>query len=256
MKKIFFILCIFFFSVIILKAQNELYQKKEYIFKNDTLRYRILYPENYDSSKSYPLVLFLHGSGERGNDNEKQLIHGSSLFTNPENRTKFPAIVVFPQCPENQYWAPVGSHANGFSYVNTKKPTEPMQMVIRLIKELKKNEAVDKKRIYVSGLSMGGMGTYDLICRYPKTFAAAIPICGGVSLDRLKKVKRMPIRIYHGSADNVVSPEHSQNAYTELKANGSQTVELIVFPGVEHNSWDDAFAQPDFLGWMFSKKLK
>jgi len=106
-----------------------------------------------------------------------------------------------------------------------------MQMVIRLIKELKKNEAVDKKRIYVSGLSMGGMGTYDLICRYPKTFAAAIPICGGVSLDRLKKVKRMPIRIYHGSADDVVSPEHSRNAYTELKANGSQTVELIIFRG-------------------------
>lgn len=256
MKKLFFISCILFFSVMILRAQNELYQKKEYIFKNDTLRYRILYPENYDSSKSYPLVLFLHGSGERGNDNEKQLVHGSSLFANPENRTKFPAIVVFPQCPENQYWAPINSRNDGFSYVNTKKPTEPMQMVIRLIKELKKNEAVDKKRIYVSGLSMGGMGTYDLICRYPKTFAAAIPICGGVSLDRLKKVKRMPIRIYHGSADDVVSPEHSRNAYTELKANGSQTVELIIFPGVRHNSWDNAFAQPDFLSWMFSKKLK
>jgi len=213
------------------KSSKWTLSEKGIHFKNDTLRYRILYPENYDSSKSYPLVLFLHGSGERGNDNEKQLVHGSSLFANPENRTKFPAIVVFPQCPENQYWAPINSRNDGFSYVNTKKPTEPMQMVIRLIKELKKNEAVDKKRIYVSGLSMGGMGTYDLICRYPKTFAAAIPICGGVSLDRLKKVKRMPIRIYHGSADDVVSPEHSRNAYNGIESKRIANSWINYFPG-------------------------
>ncbi len=237
-----------------LNSQNELYLKKEYIFKNDTLPYRILFPENYDKSTSYPLVLFLHGSGERGNDNESQLVHGSSLFANPANRSKFPAIVLFPQCPVNGYWAPINDNEKGFSYVNSKKPTEPMQMVIRLVRDIMKNESVDYKRMYVTGLSMGGMGTYDLVCRYPQMFAAAVPICGGVSLERLKKIKKLPLRIYHGEADNVVSPEHSRSAYNKLRTLGSQNVELIMFPGVEHDSWNSAFNQEDFLSWIFSNK--
>ena len=248
---------ILFFILIVssgVSAQNELYQKKVFIFRNDTLPYRILFPENYDKSKSYPLVLFLHGAGERGHDNESQLIHGSSLFTNPENRAKFPAIVIYPQCPKNGYWAPIESREKGFSYVNSKKPTEPMQMVIRLVKVIQKEEAVDSKRMYVSGLSMGGMGTFDIICRHPRMFAAAVPICGGVSLERLRKIKKLPVRIFHGDADEVVSPEHSRNAYIELKALGSQNVELKIFPGIGHDSWNSAFKQEDFLSWIFSNK--
>jgi predicted peptidase len=243
------------FSILsIIEAQNSQFEKKLYQFEDKTMPYRILYPENYNRNESYPLVVFLHGAGERGDNNESQLIHGSKLFTDPENRHKFPAIVLYPQCPKNEYWAPIKTKENGFSYVNTKKPTEPMQVLIRLIDEVRKNESVDKKRIYVAGLSMGGMGTYDLICRYPKKFAAAIVICGGVSSERLKKVAKMPIRIYHGSDDQVVSQEHAKNAYIELKANGAQDVELFIFPGVNHNSWDVAFEQADFLEWMFSKK--
>lgn len=252
MKKLFFLMvsCLIFIS---LSAQNELFLKKEFIYKGDMLPYRILFPENYDKTKFYPLVLFLHGAGERGKDNEKQLVHGSSLFTDPQNRENFPAIVVFPQCPENDFWAPVHREGKDFVFLNTKKPTPSMQLVIRLLNKIIKEEAVDKNRIYVLGLSMGGMGTFDLICRQPKKFAAAIPICGGVSLERLKKVRHMPIRIYHGGSDDVVSPEHSRNAFIELKANGSQKVEYIEFPGVGHNSWDYAFAQPDFLSWLFKQ---
>ncbi len=252
MKKLFFLMvsCLIFIS---LSAQNELFLKKEFIYKGDTLPYRILFPENYDKTKSYPLVLFLHGAGERGKDNEKQLVHGSSLFTDPQNRENYPAIVVFPQCPENDFWAPVHQEGKDFVFLNTKKPTPSMQLVIRLLNKITKEEAVDKNRIYVLGLSMGGMGTFDLICRQPKKFAAAIPICGGVSLERLKKVRHMPIRIYHGGSDDVVSPEHSRNAFIELKANGSQKVEYIEFPGVGHNSWKNAFAQPDFLSWLFKQ---
>jgi len=107
MKKFFSLLCFFLFFSMLSQAQNELFLKKEFIYEGDTLPYRILYPENYNKSASYPLVLFLHGAGERGNDNEKQLVHGASLFTDPQNRQKFPAIVVFPQCPENGFWAPI-----------------------------------------------------------------------------------------------------------------------------------------------------
>lgn len=256
MKKRFFFVLVVFLVISSVKSQNDLYLKKQFIYKGDTLPYRIMYPENFNNTEKYPLVIFLHGSGERGNDNESQLKWGSELFTKVQNRKDFPVIVIFPQCPAKGYWAPIKSRQDGFSYVNSKHSTEPMQLVIRLINELKKSKIADKKRIYVMGISMGGMGTYDLICRNPKSFAAAIPICGGVSLKRLKKVRKMPIRIYHGADDNIVSPEHSRNAYIELKANGAQNVEITIFPGVNHNSWTQTFEVEDLLSWLFSNKLK
>ena len=239
-----------------LNAQKELYLKKQLIHKTDTLPYRILYPENYDKTQKYPLFLFLHGAGERGNDNERQLVHGSGLFTDSLNRKLYPAIVIFPQCAENGYWAPISTREGGFDYTDAKKATPQMLMVIRLLNHIQKTESIDKNRIYVGGLSMGGMGTFDLICRKPNLFAAAVPICGGVEVTRLKKATKIPIRMYHGGADNVVSPEHSRNAYIELKARGAQDVELFIFPGVGHNSWTNAFEQNDFLSWIFSQKKK
>lgn len=234
-------------------SQNELFEKRVFTHKKQTLPYRVLFPENYDKTQSYPLVIFLHGAGERGNDNEKQLTHGASLFTDELNRVDFPAIVLFPQCPENEFWAPV-SRENGFQFLDTKKPTPSGELVKRLIDQYMKKESVDKDRVYVLGLSMGAMGTFDLICRYPKMFAAAIPICGGVELSRLKKISHMPIRMYHGGADEVVSPENSRNAYIELKAEGSDLVEYYEYVGVGHDSWSLAFDEPDFLDWLFSHK--
>jgi len=145
------------FGISALTAQNEMFLKKEFIYQSDTLRYRILFPDNYDTNKSYPLVVFLHGSGERGSDNEKQLKHGAALFTSKENRAMYPSIVLFPQCQEKAYWAPIVTREKGFDYPLNCKATEPMQLLIRLIAEIKKDEAVDKNRIYVLGLSMGGM---------------------------------------------------------------------------------------------------
>ncbi len=112
---------------------------------------------------------------------------------------------------------------------------------------------VDNKRIYVIGLSMGGMGTYDLAIRYPELFAAAIPICGTVNANRLKAAKDVKFRIYHGDNDNVVPVSGSRQAYKALKAAGAD-VEYIEFPGGTHGSWNPAFTQPDFMRWLFSQK--
>lgn len=249
--RIFFMLLSFAMASLLAYADNGLYEKREFVFKGDTLRYRVLFPENYDENHSYPLVLFLHGAGERGSDNEKQLIHGSSLFADEYNQKNYPSIVIFPQCPQDDYWVEMErSSSQGILFPEKPKISKSLFLVKKLLDSYCKNESVDKKRVYVMGLSMGGMGTFDIICRYPKYFAAAIPICGGVNTARLKKVKKMPIRIFHGGADPVVSREYSRNAYIELKAEGSDKVEYIEFPGVGHDSWTRAFAYPDFLGWM------
>lgn len=248
-SKILILLSLFISST--LMADNSMYEKREFVFKGDTLRYRVLFPENYDKSRKYPVVLFLHGSGERGCDNEAQLTHGASLFTDEETRKDYPSIVIFPQCPQDEFWAEMKMSEQGIEFPEKPKITKSLFLVKKLLDSYKKNEAVDKKRIYVMGISMGGMGTFDLISRYPKYFAAAIPICGGIYPDRLKKLKKMPIRIFHGGADPLVSREFSRNAYIELKARGSQRAEYVEFPGVGHDSWTPAFAYPDFLSWMY-----
>ena len=253
MKKILITAVVIFSCMAVMNAQkNELFLKKEFVFKGDTLKYRVLFPENYDRTRQYPLVLFLHGSGERGSDNEKQLTHGAALFADEENRKDYPSIVIFPQCPQESFWVE-RERLQDQSILFPEKPkiTKPLFLVKKLMDSYVKKESVDIKRIYVMGLSMGGMGTFDLICRYPKYFAAAIPICGGVNTERLKKVKKMPIRIFHGGADPVVSREFSRNAHIELKAQGSVKVEYIEFPGIGHDSWTKAFQYPDFLSWLY-----
>jgi len=223
-----------------------------------TLRYRVLYPEGYkkDDKKKYPLVIFLHGRGESGSDNELQLKHGSDLFLKPEIREKYPAIIIFPQCPNEDAWATYtrDEATRKFSLPANPKQTEASYMVQRLIKYYLKNEQVDANRVYIAGMSMGGMGTLDLVARNPKMFAAAISICGAIEPARLRKLKKMPIRFYHGTEDAVVPVDYSRNAYYELKAAGSTVTDMIEYSNIGHDSWNYAFASEDFLSWLFSFK--
>lgn len=240
------------FALTISAQQND-FQKKEYIHSDGKkLPYRILFPENYDPHRKYPLVLFLHGAGERGTDNEKQLTHGSSLFL--KNRSAFPAIVVFPQCPPESYWASVKIDRStspirlDFDY--SREPNWPLVSAMEVVRSLMKDEGVDKKRIYIVGLSMGGMGTFEAVYRHPKLFAAAVPICGGGDTQRYEKVKTS-FRVFHGEADQVVGVDQSRKMVDALQKLGND-VTYKEYPGVNHNSWDNAFAEPDFLSWLFS----
>jgi predicted peptidase len=241
-------------------AQSE-YEKKIFITKEGKeLPYRILYPENYNSKIKYPLLLFLHGAGERGNDNEKQLIHGSGLFTNPNNRAQFPAIVIFPQCPQESYWSSVKidtpKTSKSYRFIYSNEPKWPLQAAVDLVKEFIRDKKADEKRIYIMGLSMGGMGTFEAISRNPKLFAAAIPICGGGDTAMCKKYsKKVRLWIFHGSLDNVVSPVYSREMFEKLKSLKSE-VKYIEYPDVGHSSWDNAFAEPELLKWIFEKRLK
>jgi predicted peptidase len=233
------------------------YEKHLYINGGDTLPYRLLLPENYDASKKYPLVYFLHGAGERGNDNEAQLVHGAKLFLNEEVRKQYPAIVVFPQCPQNSFWSNVDfKMENGqrqFNFKTDGEPTISMKLAEQLLYKILKEYPVNKKTIYVGGLSMGGMGTFEIVRRNPKLFAAAIPICGGANTATASQLKKVKWWIFHGAKDDVVPPSLSQNMADALKAIKA-TVKFTLYPEANHNSWDSAFAEPDFLSWMFSQK--
>jgi len=236
------------------------FDKGSFVSKQDTIHYRILFPEAFDPQKKYPVVFVLHGRGERGSDNEKQLINGASLFLKPEVRSQFPAIVIFPQCPEDSYWANVKITADStgkrsFSFQTRGKPTKSMHALLGMISNILEKPYADRKQVYVGGLSMGGMGTYELLRRKPKMFAAAFAICGGDTLANVKKYKYVPLWIFHGGKDDVVKPAYSIAISNQLKIIGKE-VKFSYYPDDNHNSWDSAFAEPQLLPWLFSHRLQ
>lgn len=258
MKLKFVFLAFIFCSTSLLNAQDlSLYQKKYFIHNNDTLPYRILFPLNYDPSKKYPLILFLHGSGERGDNNESQLAHGSRLFLRDSIRQNYPSIVVFPQCPQESYWSNVNRSEDKhgeerYVFQTGGEPTAAMALLQRLLKKIIKDYPVEKKQIYVGGLSMGGMGTFEIVWRNPKLFAAAFPICGGADVASAKRFKKLPWWIFHGGKDDVVLPQFSQRIVTALEKLNAD-VKFTFYPEANHNSWDSAFAEPGLMPWLFSK---
>jgi len=240
-----------------MSAQNlSEYKEARYINGKDSINYRILLPENFNPANKYPIVFFLHGSGERGDDNQKQLTHGGSLFLKPELRNKFEAIVIFPQCPQNDRWSNVKINdgqtgKNRFNFQKGGKPTAAMQALMGMIDEQLAEPYVNKKQVYVGGLSMGGMGTFELLRRKRKTFAAAFTICGGDNIANVKKYKNIPLWIFHGGKDDVVSFELSKDIADHLKIIGKE-VKYTLYADDNHNSWDSAFAEPQLLPWLFS----
>lgn len=254
-----FALLLVLYCTIMVKAQNELdaFERRVFTKGNTTLPYRILFPKNFNPAQKYPLVLVLHGAGERGGDNEAQLVYGAKRFLDEQDN--YPSIVVFPQCPADSYWSNVHIKKDvkgkrTFHFRKGGKPTEAMSSLLSLLKQLQQNEYVDKDRIYIGGLSMGGMGTFELLRRKPDTFAAAFPICGGGAPETAGKfAKKVPVWIFHGEEDSVVPVKHSIMMAKAIEKEGGD-VKLTIYPGVNHNSWDHAFKEPELFRWIFSHK--
>lgn len=255
---------VFVFLLISCVAHSQdfiLFEKKTFVTtRGDTLPYRILYPENYDKSKKYPLVLFLHGGGEKGRDNEKQLVNGVKVFLDPENRKKYPCIVIAPQCMPDDSWysakvdRTVEPPKRDFNYKNP--ITRSLAAVEELTKNIIKTEPVVKKKVIATGLSMGGMGTFEIVGRNPGMFEAAAPICGGGDVNAYSKKHAMTrYWIFHGDADNVVEVKGSRDMVAKLKQLNA-SVTYTEYPGVGHNSWDNAYADPKLMKWMFENETK
>ncbi|MEO5890798.1 MAG: dienelactone hydrolase family protein [Ferruginibacter sp.] len=260
MKKLLAIAIVIIFYLPAFAQDLSLFEKRLFISNGDTLPYRLLLPENYDTSKKYPLIFFMHGSGERGRDNEKQLDHGAKLFLNADNRKNDPAIVVFPQCPENSFWSNVAFNRDStgkvkFEFPVDGEPTKAMSLAQGLVKQLLAAYSIKKRHVYAMGLSMGGMGVFELVRRSPKVFAAAIPICGGANTATADQLKQTSWWIFHGAKDNVVPPALSQQMYDALLTVNADA-KLTIYPEADHNSWDSTFAEKELLSWLFSKERK
>jgi len=233
---------------------QEHYEARVYANKaGQTLNYRLMIPEGYSESgaQQYPLVLFLHGAGERGDDNVKQLIHGTKDFASEENRRKYPCFVVVPQCPNGKRWVEVDWSAD----THKQPQDESISLVLtrEVLASLQKQFRIDSQRLYVTGLSMGGYGTWDMVTRTPDVFAAAVPVCGGGDETVAARAVQVPIWAFHGDKDTAVKPERSRRMIAALEQAGGKP-KYTEYPGVGHNSWSQTYANPEVLAWLFAQK--
>jgi len=260
MKKMIFLL----FPLLLgginkLTAQESIraFQKREFLDnKGIKMPYRILLPIDYDCSKKYPLLVFLHGSGERGEDNEAQLKHGANLFLQEETRKNFQAIVVFPQCPNGESWSSMESDSSGkWDFPFTKEPSRQMKLLQGLLNEVMVNNCVDERKVYLGGLSMGAFGILEWMAREPNRFAAAFPICGGGNtLLTAIYGSKIPTWFFHGDADAVVPVQYSRELVEKIKAEKGN-VQYTEYPGVGHDSWNNAFKEPNLLSWLLKNTI-
>jgi predicted peptidase len=193
--------------------------------------YLLYLPKAYEQHESWPLVLFLHGSGERGDDPELVKVHGPPKLIAAGK--DFPFIVVSPQCPESQWWEPIE--------------------LMALLDDIGRKYKVDADRVYVTGLSMGGFGTWRLAAYAPQRFAAIAPICGGGEKSWAKPLSRLPIWVFHGAKDEGVPLERSQSMVDALlKEEGNP--KLTVYPDAGHDSWTETYDNPEFYVWLLAQK--
>lgn len=203
--------------------------------QKQALDYLIALPDGYDAEgDAVPVLLFLHGAGERGKDLDKVKMHGPPKMI--ESGHAFEAIVVSPQCPADSWW----------SYET--------DALIALLDKIERAYNVDPKRIYLTGLSMGGYGTFALAARQPERFAAAVPICGGGERYAAWRLNKLPMWVFHGEDDKVVPVEESKRLVEIIKQDGGEKVKMTLYPGVGHNSWDKAYADKAMWKWLFEQR--
>ncbi len=223
-----------------------------------TYRYQVYLPFGWTKDRSWPVILVLHGAGERGDDGLAQTQVGIGTAIR-QHDDRWPFIIVMPQCRKDTWWT------------DPKMEAQALAALDRSIKEFHG----DRDRVVLTGLSMGGYGTWDLAARYPERWAALAPICGGIEPPKpdvkdievelakenvadpyaatAQKIGKLPVWVFHGGADPTVPPEESRKMVAALKADGGN-VQYSEFPGVGHNSWDEAYAEEQLPRWMLEQK--
>lgn len=212
-------------------GQHPKTMRKQIEVKVDYLLYL---PGDYgkEQGRKWPLMVFLHGAGERGTDISLVKKHGPPKIL--ESKNDFPFIVASPQCPPGRWWQP--------------------HEVIALIDEVSQTHSVDPDRVYLTGLSMGGFGTWDTAARYPDRFAAIAPICGGGDPRRVRSLRELPVWVFHGDKDEVVPVQRSIEMVEALKQAGNDGVKFTRYPDAGHDSWTATYDNPELYEWLLKHK--
>lgn len=204
------------------------------ITKTLNCQYLLFLPDGYDNKQQrWPMILFLHGAGERGSDLNLVKKHGLPKIV--ENKKDFPFIVVSPQCPQGQWW------------------TEKVDVLINLLDDIVSRYNVDTEKIYLTGLSMGGYGTWTLANAYPEHFAAIAPICGGGEFFMAERLKEVPVWAFHGAKDNIVPLAKSVEMVNAIKARGGDA-KLTIYPDATHDSWTVTYDNPELYDWFLKHR--
>lgn len=199
------------------------------------------------------LILFLHGMGERGADNLRQTRHGIPELLAWLKKERKHCIVIAPQCPQDAVWSNLNGGFKGADQLSIKKmPSYPMKLVFDVVDGMVIRHQVDRARIYITGLSMGGYGTFDALARRPDFFAAAMPVCGGGDRKTADRFKHVPIWVFHGAADKVVPAQMSRTMVDALKSAGGSP-KYTEYPKVGHDAWSPTYANPAVWRWLFSQ---
>ncbi len=220
-----------------------------------SMPYRLYVPDGYDPGKTYPLVLFLHGAGERGSDNNAQLTgnRGATLWAETANQAAHPSFVLAPQCPSNGQWVntPFG---NGSYSIDNIPMSKELKMVKDIIETLQTQYSIDASRLYITGLSMGGYGTWDFILRYPTLFKAAIPMCGAGDPSKASQISTLPLWIFHGNQDGAVPVAGSRDMVNAINALGFNNREPFYteYDKDHVSAYETAFTEPNLVDWMFT----
>ena len=210
-------------------------KEKAVIVRKTTLNYLLWLPADYkkEKNKSFPLLIFLHGSGERGDTLDLVKRHGPPSFI--ESRPDFPFITVSPQCPKDTRWN-----------------AEDLQV---MLEQVRCKYRIDTSRIYLTGLSMGGFGTWNWACKYPEQFAAIAPVCGGGDIQYARELKNTPVWAFHGEADPVVPVKRTIEMVEAVNAKGG-SARMTIYPGIGHDSWVSAYNDPELYKWLLEHAKK
>ncbi len=232
---------------------GEGFTKRTYVADSDTLCYRLLYPLNYDSRKRYPLLLYLHGNGERGNDNQTSLVRVPTALTNESGRQRFPCFMLVPQCPRKQVWVDFPHFPQ--SLRTSAEPTRPARLTLALVDELIDQLAIDPDRVYLTGYSGGGEGAFDLLMRRPRLFAVAIPVCSVADTGMAAAIYTTPVWLFHGSADKVNPALYSRLMVAALRQHGGNPI-YTEYSGAGHNIVQQAYAEAGLFEWLFDQRKR
>jgi predicted peptidase len=227
---------------------------KPYVYTNETgetFAYRMSAPQFPEAGRKYPLILFLHGSGECGSDNLRQTKVGAPALMATLLKRPEPVIVVAPQCQNGNGWVMHLAREEG--YAMSKEPAASLEVALELCRHVVATRQADTNRLYITGLSLGGFGTWDAIQREPGLFAAAIPICGGGDIRRVQGLKKMPIWVFHGADDQNVSVACSRRMVRALKLAGNRYVRYTEYEKAEHNVWDRTYADAEVIDWLLQQ---